>query len=110
MAGAVTPGDTFGRLTVIGPARSIDDAGGRHRTAWLCRCLCGREKTVRQESLVGGSTRSCGKHGRGRRVMPSISVCVSPDLHDWLMLGCTERGDLSRRVVAILAAARDAAL
>ncbi len=48
-------GQTFGRLTALGPAGKV---GGC--TAWLCRCECGNEVTVRTGSLRSGNTRSCG--------------------------------------------------
>lgn len=48
-------GQRFGRLTVVAPAENI----GR-RTAWLCRCDCGRETVVKTGRLRGGRTVSCG--------------------------------------------------
>ncbi len=48
-------GQTFGRLTVLGPAGKI----GRSK-AWRCRCECGNETVVRAASLRAGLTRSCG--------------------------------------------------
>lgn len=44
-------GKTFGRLTVTAYA------GG---SRWTCRCMCGKEKTVRSGKLWSGETRSCG--------------------------------------------------
>lgn len=35
-------GQSFGKLTVIAPAENVDG-----RTAWLCRCQCGREQVVK---------------------------------------------------------------
>lgn len=48
-------GQRFGKLTVLGPAENI----GR-RTAWLCRCDCGRETIVKTYRLRSGHTSSCG--------------------------------------------------
>lgn len=45
----------FGRLEVVGPAPNR----GR-RTAWLCRCDCGKERPVVATHLRKGLTRSCG--------------------------------------------------
>ena len=45
----------FGRLTVI--KRAGTDKGGQ--ALWLCKCLCGQEKTVLGNSLRVG-TKSCG--------------------------------------------------
>jgi len=54
-------GEQYRRLTVVGPAPNI---GGR--TAWRCRCACGRETVVKTCYLRSGHTGSCGqcvKHG-----------------------------------------------
>lgn len=45
----------FGSLTVLRPVENI---GGR--TAWICRCDCGRESVVRLADLRGGHTKTCG--------------------------------------------------
>lgn len=48
-------GKVFTDLTVI------EYAGRRNRSAmWLCRCVCGTEKVVARNKLVGGGTVSCG--------------------------------------------------
>ena len=49
-------GDVFGKLTVI--SREPDSIS-RHRR-WLCRCECGNTKIIREDSLLKGSTKSCG--------------------------------------------------
>lgn len=48
-------GKTFGRLTVIGCADSLN---GHLR--WLCKCSCGNECIVHGSSLKSGNTTSCG--------------------------------------------------
>lgn len=32
----------------------------KRHTHWKCRCVCGKEKYVKQDSLVGGRSKSCG--------------------------------------------------
>lgn len=59
-------GRKFGTLEVIGPAENI----GR-RTAWMCRCECGKVKPVTADKLKAGTTVSCGckknkTHGKRR--------------------------------------------
>jgi len=49
-------GRVFGRWTVI--EESGRDKGGSVR--WLCRCVCGTEKTVSGASLTHGRSTSCG--------------------------------------------------
>ena len=51
-------GQRYGRLTVIAPAPHV----GR-RTAWRCRCDCGRETVVTSGHLRSGHTSSCGCMG-----------------------------------------------
>ena len=49
-------GSSFGRLTVL----QFSHYSGKHRKHWLCRCICGAEKTVQQTLLKNGNTKSCG--------------------------------------------------
>ena len=54
-------GQRYGRLTVLAPAENI---GGK--TAWLCRCDCGRETVVKTRHLRSGHTKTCGcQNGTG---------------------------------------------
>ena len=46
-------GDEFGYWKVLGKS----DA---KRTSYLCRCKCGKEKVVRRDMLLGGTSKSCG--------------------------------------------------
>lgn len=48
-------GQKYGRLTVLEPAENIGT-----RTAWLCRCDCGRETVIPTHRLRSGHTKSCG--------------------------------------------------
>ena len=48
-------GQQFGRLTVLDPAENIGE-----RTAWRCRCACGRELAVTTRQLRAGHWTSCG--------------------------------------------------
>ncbi len=48
-------GHRYGQLTVLAPAENIGS-----RTAWRCRCDCGREIVIRSDRLRSGRTKSCG--------------------------------------------------
>lgn len=48
-------GQRFGKLAVVAPAENV---GGR--TAWLCRCACGRETVITTRQLRAGHCLSCG--------------------------------------------------
>ena len=64
----VTPGETYGRWTVIGEMASIRLSGTTYRQV-LCRCTCGTTRAVRLSGLTSGHSTSCGckfttfKHG-----------------------------------------------
>lgn len=50
----------FGRLTAI-------EKVGKDKfgiALWKCQCICGRDTTVRLQSLTSGATRSCGCYNR----------------------------------------------
>lgn len=49
-------GRTFGKWTVLSFA-GRDRYGGR---LWLCHCKCGREKKVREASLINNLSKCCG--------------------------------------------------
>ena len=54
-------GQRYGHLTVLEPAENIGT-----RTAWRCRCDCGREAVVKTYRLRSGHTKSCGcQNGAG---------------------------------------------
>lgn len=48
-------GQRYGSLTVLGPAGNIGN-----RTAWRCRCDCGRELIAKTVHLRSGHVKSCG--------------------------------------------------
>lgn len=48
-------GQRFGSLTVLHPAENI-----KGKTAWVCRCDCGRETVVKTVYLRNGHARHCG--------------------------------------------------
>ena len=48
-------GQTFGRLTVLDQANSLQGT-----IVWLCRCQCGKTVWVRRHNLIIGKTKSCG--------------------------------------------------
>lgn len=55
----IKPGDPFGRWTVIGPAEPLI-SGHRSFKRWLCRCECGTERPVTENTLHRGVSVSCG--------------------------------------------------
>ncbi len=48
-------GQRYGNLTVLAPAENVGA-----RTAWRCRCDCGREIVAKTQHLRGGHTKTCG--------------------------------------------------
>jgi hypothetical protein len=51
-------GQQFGRYAVLDRAGNTPDG----QATWLCRCVCGKEKTIRGGQLRSGHTKSCGCH------------------------------------------------
>lgn len=54
-------GNVYGRLVVLS-LEKYDKLKGKYY--YRCRCECGKEKVVDSNSLVSGSTRSCGCYQR----------------------------------------------
>ena len=54
-------GQRYGKLTVIAPAENIGS-----KTAWLCRCDCGKETVVNTCYLRNGHVASCGCLGTAK--------------------------------------------
>lgn len=50
-------GQTFGHWTVI---RKDDPHPGCRNSYWICRCVCGTERSVNRSTLVNGRSSSCG--------------------------------------------------
>lgn len=53
-------GKRFGRLVVLSAAGTQLNNGHSAAMRWLCRCDCGKEKTVAGGLLRRGQTQSCG--------------------------------------------------
>ena len=52
-------GMRFGRLTAVKKV-GTKGSGRGSKAIWLCRCDCGNEKEILRNSLVSGTTKSCG--------------------------------------------------
>ena len=50
-------GQKFGRLTVI---KEAEERASNGQMMWVCKCECGKEVTVKSQSLREGKTKSCG--------------------------------------------------
>lgn len=70
------PGDRFGRWTVIEPADPIYYYG-HSRPQWKCRCDCGTESVLTQNSLRRGKSRSCGCLRREMSVVAGVTHGLS---------------------------------
>jgi len=56
----ISPGDKYGKLTVIERNIKKEEQTPYRVTFWRCRCECGKLTTVNQLRLRAGTTRSCG--------------------------------------------------
>ena len=68
-------GQRFGNLTVLAPADNIGT-----RTAWLCRCDCGRQAVVATRRLRDGRTKSCGCLKEDGGLHPTYIDGTSPEM------------------------------
>src|SRR5271156_5260906 len=48
-------GQRYGLLSIMGRGEAVGS-----RATWRVHCLCGQERTVREDHLVAGRTKSCG--------------------------------------------------
>lgn len=54
---SVQPGNRYGRLTVLNEDATVKISQKRK---WICKCDCGKEKSIKQDGLMVGTTKSCG--------------------------------------------------
>jgi hypothetical protein len=47
------PGQQFGRLTLV---ECVIEGG---RRSWVCNCVCGRKRVVREHHLIAGRSKAC---------------------------------------------------
>lgn len=59
----IKPGNVFGMLTVL---KYHGKSRHKHKF-WLCKCICGNEKIIRERNFVTGITVSCGCYGRNMK-------------------------------------------
>ena len=77
-------GDTFGHLTVV-EQDSVDyikPKSGKHERQWICRCTCGRTKSVLESNLKALKSLSCGLCGNRisvpeKAILYYLSMCFS---------------------------------
>ena len=75
MKRTISPGEKYGKLTIIAEVRQVAPSGRTYR-AVLCRCDCGNELTPALRSLVSGDAQSCGcSRGRPRYEWKRCPVC-----------------------------------
>jgi hypothetical protein len=57
---ALNKGDKFGRLTVLKEVERLELPCGQKNRAYLLKCKCGKQTTVRLAHLIRGRIKSCG--------------------------------------------------
>lgn len=75
-------GRQFGRLLVV----SRDKESYRGKTRWLCKCDCGNEKVIVGQSLLQGSSKTCGcylKDVNNRKHGHALKTGNSPTYSSW---------------------------
>lgn len=86
-------GQTFGRWTVLERAddqikfKTEKMPKGRRVKYWLCKCECGSEKLVTEQSLVRGKSVSCGCYRKEQRKKNAVYVDLSGNTYGlWTVL------------------------
>lgn len=83
-------GKTYGRLLVVSPNGRLN-----REFAWLCKCRCGKEITVRGSSLRRGQTKSCGclsaDASANRRKRPDKQASFNK-FYSRIKIGASRRG------------------
>ena len=76
-------GLTFGRLTVTSRDETRPKGDGVH-SFWICQCVCGATKSVRQTALRSGDTKSCGCLHKATHVTHGMTK--TPEYRAWSMM------------------------
>lgn len=66
-------GLVFDDLTVVSKAPPVVRKSGS-KTAWLCRCKCGKEIIVTQNALVSHTTKSCGCRNKSAGLQKRVDL------------------------------------
>ncbi len=71
----------FGRLVVFEYSESI----GGGQVKWLCKCDCGKFKTVQRSNLKSGSSKSCGclANELSRKRQTKHGMTKTPEYRSW---------------------------
>ena len=92
-------GNRYGFLTVVRKAEPIPEREGCEPD-WICRCDCGKERIVKENSLRSGHTRSCGcltgKMRAGSRFGKLTLLSRAPERHKMRYWNC--RCDCGRKL------------
>jgi len=79
-------GKVFGKLTVLSEEIRYTPYYAKH---CLCRCECGKEKSIASTNLVRGTTSSCGE-GKCKKRRQNLVDYTGQQFGRWLVLGEVE--------------------
>lgn len=83
-------GQRYGKLTVLRPAEKIGA-----KTAWFCRCDCGRETVVQTCNLRHGNTKTCGCQHSKSKGNPLGLTFVNGTCVELLTSNAARKGNIS---------------
>ena len=87
-------GKKFGKLTVF----SFDEKNKKGQSYWLCRCDCGKEKSIRGDHLLNSKTKSCGCNNRGSK---NVNWKGYGEIGGWIWTGYKRNAKTKKRVFDI---------
>jgi hypothetical protein len=70
----VKEGDTFGFWTILKETEGYQYKGKKESRTVLCKCACGKEKNLILQSLIRGSSKSCGCQGVAKKVKEKETI------------------------------------
>lgn len=74
-------GQTFGRLTALGPVKAMRSDNNSTDIMWLCQCACGNKHEARAGMLRMGHTTSCGCFNRHKLTARAKPKHEQPQAH-----------------------------
>ena len=85
----IKKGDKYNLLTAI----RFDHKDNRNRQFWLFKCDCGNKKVIREDSVKGNKTKSCGCLGRKIHTTHGMSYTREHNIWNHMKQRCLNEND-----------------
>lgn len=100
----INAGDKFGFWEVIKETDKYKHTDGSSERRFECKCVCQKEKSVNIQSLLNGSSKSCGCQGRVKEKLPeikpiSLEELNKQDLGEWKAIDIIQYYKTNKKLV-----------